>query len=850
VLRIALAGLRAHPRRVLGTLFAVVFGVAFVSGTFIFTDTAKARFYDAFARTGRNVDLDVAPPFVSKGDPARLSADQLATVRKLPDVAVAEGRIIAPLAMLDKRGKPISNFGRVGVAVNTDGDARLHSFEVQGRVPANSGEAMLDVETAAHQHMVVGDQLTVADQQGQRHSYTVVGLLDFGASKQFSGDSVVGLPAAEIVALTGVTGYDEIVAIAKSGVPQQRLADAARAALGTGPNVVTGDQYRRDLANAAVQVADQFVTVLLIFAVISLVVAAFVIYNTFAILVAPRVRETALLRCVGASRTQVFGSVLAESAVVGLVGGVLGVLFGIAVAYGLTALLNTALHAGVPNHSIVLGSRSVLAGLAIALVVTVASALIPAVRATRTSPLAALRDMATVRGTRRRGRIIRLVLAGLVGAVGIALTVSGVHDKDPQTGTFVVVAGGVVTFLAVLIASPAFIGPLVGAIGAAPTRLFRTPARLAVANTRRNPGRAAITTATLMIGVGLMSLFSIFIASIRATASAQIVGHYPVDYVLEGVRFNDGGQAPVPAALAAGLRQSGAFSGVAEVRVATVGTADGPMRVAAVDPGALGTVVNPEMSSGRLSDLRNGTAIALTARSRMTGVTKGGALAVTVGKQTLNLTFVGTSPATVPGEEQVDAMVSWADMTTLFGPGDDTTIMAKAAPGLSPVDSRDRLDQLAEPYPLVEVNSIADLSSELDQAVNQIVSLFAGLLATTVIIAIFGIANTLSLSVVERTRESATARALGLTRGQLRATLLAEAALLGLVGAVVGVGYGAIYGRLVVGTAFKAIGPTLVVPWSWLIGLVVLAAVAGLLAAVLPARRAAQRSIVSAMAET
>jgi putative ABC transport system permease protein len=850
VLRIALAGLRAHPRRVLGTLFAVVFGVAFVSGTFIFTDNAKAGFFDAFARTGRNVDLDVAPPFVSKGDPVRLSQDQLTMVRALPDVAIAEGRIVAPLAMLDARGKPISNFGRVGETVSTDGDARLHSFEVQGRTPASSGEAMLDVETAAHQHLAVGDHITVADQRGQRHTYTMVGLLDFGASKQFSGDSVVGLPRADIEALTGVTGYDEIVAIAKSGVSQQRLADAARATLGAGPNVITGDQYRRDLANSAVQIADQFVVVLLIFAVISLVVATFVIYNTFAILVAQRVRETALLRCVGASRTQVFGSVLGESAVVGLVGGALGVLFGIGVAYGLAGLLNTALHAGVPSHSIVLGARSVLAGLAIGLVVTVVSALIPAVRATRTSPLAALRDIATVRATRRRGRIIRIVLAGLVAAAGIALTLAGMGDKDAQAGTFVVVAGGVVTFLALLIASPAFIGPLVGVIGAVPTRLFRTPARLAVANTRRNPGRAAITTAALMIGVGLMSLFSIFIASVRATASAQIVGHYPVDYVLTGVRFIDGGQATVPTALATGLRRSGAFPGVAEVRVATVGTADGPMRVAAVDPGALGTVVSPEMSSGALSDLREGKAIALTARSRMAGLTRGSTIAAIVGQQTVNLTFVGTSPASVPGAEQVDALVSWADMLTLFGPGDDTTVMAKAATGLSPVESRDRLDQLADPYPLVEVDSIADLSSELDQAVTQLVSVFAGLLAITVIIAIFGIANTLSLSVVERTRESATARALGLTRGQLRATLLAEAALLGLVGAVVGVSFGAIYGRLVVGTALKAIGPTLVIPWSWLLGLVVLAAVAGLLAAVLPARRAAQRSIVSAMAET
>jgi putative ABC transport system permease protein len=849
VLRIALAGLRAHARRVLGTVFAVVFGVAFVSGTFIFTDTARAGFYDAFARTGRNVDVDVQPVITSKQAPSLLSADQLATVRAMPDVAVAEGRMQAPLALLDRQGKPVSNFGRVGLAVSTDGDARLHSFEVRGRVPNATGEAMLDVETAAHQHLAVGDPLAVADRSGQRHAYTLVGLLDFGASKQFSGDSVVGLPSAQVAALTGVTGYGEIVAIARSGVSQDRLAAAVRTGLGAGSTVVTGDQYRRDLANAAVQVADQFVTILLIFAVISLIVATFVIYNTFAILVVQRVRETALLRCVGAGRGQVFGSVVAESAIVGLAGGALGVLFGIGVAYGLTAVLNSALNAGVPSHAIVLGPGSLVTGVITGLVVTVLSALIPAVRATRTSPLAALRDLGPVRAPRRGRRVVRLALSGLIGAGGIALTVSGVRSTDPQQGTFVVVAGGVVTFLALLIASPAFIGPLVALLGAVPTRLFRTPARLAVANTRRNPGRAAITTAALMIGVGLMSLFSVFIASVQATASAQIVGHYPIDYVLSGVRFNDGGQAVVPTALASALRGSGVFPGVAEVRVADVTLFGRSARVAAVDPAALGSVVTPEMSTGSIADLRPGTAIVLTANSRMGGLSKGTTLSVSAGTS-MNLLVVGTSPANVPGAEQVDALVTWSDLQKLAGAGDDTEVLAKAAAGVSTVDSRDRLDALTEPYPLVEVSSLADLSNELDQAVTGIISLFAALLATTVIIAVFGIANTMSLSVAERTRESATARALGLTRGQLRATLLAEAALLGLVGAVVGGGFGTVYGRLAVGTAFKAIGPTLVVPWTWIGGLVVLAAVAGLLAAVLPARRAAQRSIVSAMAET
>jgi putative ABC transport system permease protein len=497
-------------------------------------------------------------------------------------------------------------------------------------------------------------------------------------------------------------------------------------------------------------------------------------------------------------------------------------------------------------HGVVVGGLPVLAGLAIGLVVTVGAAFVPAVRATRTSPLAALRDIAGTPTVSVAARLVRLVVAGLIGAAGIALTVAGNGDHDFQAGTLIIVAGGVVTFLAVLVLAPLFVGPLTAAVGAIPARLFGPPARLASANARRNPGRTAATTATLMIGIGLIALFSVLIESIRATASAQLVGHYPVDYVMTGIRYGEGDgagdPAGIPAGYAAAVRARPEFAAVVETRVVNAGGT----HVAAIDPAAMGTLIKPQLTAGRLDDLTRGTAIvlsngALAGRSSFT---------VGVSGRTATFRVVGTTASAVPGTGRVDAILTWDDLAALAGPGPASTVMAKAAPGVAPVRSRDALDGLVDAYPQVAVNSLADLSNDLDNTVTGLIALFGGLLGTAVLIALFGIANTLSLSVVERTRESAIVRALGLTRGQLRATLLLEALLMGVVGALVGIGYGLLYGRLVVGKAFGAIHPAIVVPWSWLAGLVVLAALAGAAAAVLPARRAARASIVAAMAET
>lgn len=846
MMSLVLANLRAHVGRLVATTLAVVFGVAFVAGTFVFADTARQGYAEAYTRSAISIDVFVRPDGTAES-PALLPAASLAAVRRLPEVAAADGRMVARLALLDRDGRPVTNFGSIGYAIAVDGDAGLRPYDIDGRVPG-AGEALLDSDSATRLGYHVGDTLVVVDPGHERHRFRLVGLIDFGVDQRFSGQSVVGLPATVLATLTGTDGYEELAIDVRDGVDPADLAAVLSAQLGSGVDVVTGEQRRQQLIDESASWLNSFRLFLLLFGFVSLIVAAFVIYNTFAVLAAMRIRQTALLRCVGATRGQLFRATLLEATVIGLVGGVVGILLGVGVAYGLVALLNWQLDAGLPVGAAAVGPAPVVAGLVLGLAVTVVSAFVPAVRATRTSPLAALRDQPAGPSTPRR-RVLRAATAGLIGLLGIAVTILGARESDPDTGAALVVLGGVVTFLAVLVASPLFIGPLCTLIGAAPARLFGTPARLAVANARANPGRTAITAATLMIGIGLMSVFSVVFSSVDATAGRQIAAQFPVDVVATGVRYGDADPA-LPPDYAPAVRARPEFAAVAQVR-AVLATVDGAqVRVGAIDPESLGTLITPSLSEGTLADLKPGTAIVATSRTSLGATPVGATLSVVGSESTLDVRVVASAAALAPGVGNLDLLVVWSDLESLAGDAPDIAVLARTADGVSSAQALAALDTLATEFPLVSVGSVADLSNDLESVVDSVLAVAAGLLVITVVISLFGISNTLALSVVERTRESATVRALGLTRGQLRATLILESLVMATVGAMVGLGYGLVYGAVLSRQALTRLDPVVAVPWGWFAGIVVVVAVTAVLAAVLPARRAARSSIVAAMVDT
>ncbi|MEV4510426.1 FtsX-like permease family protein [Dactylosporangium sp. NPDC049525] len=835
-MRTTLAGLR--PRRLVPTTLAIVLAVGFVAGIMIFGDTTRAALLDEYARSARNVDLAV-----TAADGTRLPLSTVDEVRRAGGVTSAEGRMAEQAPLIDREGRLVTEFGVPGHAVDAGDRPELRQFDLRtGHVPEADGDAALDARSARRTGYRVGDTIAVVGADEQRHEFRLIGIVDI-AGVDGGNTSTVVLTRPALVRLTGASGFREVVATVASDTAPSDVRSRVTA---TG-KVRTGDQLRRDLAREAFGQIDGLLVGLQLFAVVAVLVAALVIANTFNILLAQRIRETALLRCVGATRAQVFRRVVAEAAAVGLTGAALGVGVGLAVGFGLSR--GAALPGiGLPSGPLVVGVSPVLVALLLGVVLTVVSALVPAVRATRVPPIAALRVTPLARGAGRRGRVMLVAAAALLALGGVALTVVGLRTGDPQTAMAIVMAGGTCVFLAVLLLSPLFIGPLVSAFGWLPGLLVGAPVRLATANARRNPGRTAATTAALLVGVALMAGGSTIAATVNRTAEAQLNQAFPVDYLLTPAVTGGDRPATVPASVTAGLRTDPTFDLVAAVRQDTAKTTGGALLVGTIDEAAIGTAYRPAVTTGRLADLRPGTAVVSSGSDVLIGLRVGDQLRLAgPAGRTITLTVAATvQSATLVG----DVVITAADYEALFpGTAGDSLVMLRAAGGVPTATARDRLDAALAAHPLIQVGDLAEFRDERNAAIDQIVAVIAVLLALTLIIALVGIANTLSLSVLERTRESALLRALGLTRGQLRATLLAEALLMAAAGAVVGVVFGLVYGWLTVDAGFGDVETLVAIPVGQLAAFVGLAALAGTLAAVLPSRRAANVAVVVALAD-
>lgn len=790
MLRLARARLR--PRRLVPTALAVILAVGFVAGTLIFATTVRAAVYDEYARAARHVGTAVTVPS------GRLPRSIVDTLGRSPGIGAVAGRMREPLPVLDRDGRLLSP---PGDAINTGPVPALREYDLRsGRLPATPSEAAVDARTAER----VGSTIEAVGAGQQRHRLTVVGVVAIRGT----GSTVV-LTDAGLTAVTGATGYRSVVA---TGVFPGKVPGAV---------VRTGDQYRADLAKQAFAQVDGLITGLGLFAAVAVLVAAFVIANTFTILVAQRTRETALLRCIGAGRGQVLRLVLAESALTGLAGSVAGVVLGVGVAYGLGRIVAGF---GLPAGHLRVAPAPVLVAVALGVVVTVGAAAWPAHRASRTAPIAALRPVAS-RGRRWAWVALPVALAG------IALTVAGPHTGSTQLAMVVVMAGGVVVFGALLMVAPALFGRLF-----AVPRAFGVPIRLAAANARQHPGRTAATTSALLVGVALMAGGSTIAATVTRTADAQLDAAFPVDYVLSG---------DLPGAAASSVAADPAFNLAAAVRQGTATTAGGEVALGTVDPSAIGTAYRPEVLRGSVGDLRAGTAVVSAQSDATRAAAVGSPIRLVAGHRAITVTVAAVvQSSTLLG----DVLLTGGDFTRLDPAVAPSALLVRTAPGVPAATARAHLDTALRPYPLVQVSDLATVRADRHAAVNQIVAVIAVLLGFALVIALVGIANTLSLSVLERQRESAVVRALGLTRGGLAATLLAEALLMSAAGSLAGVAFGLTYGWLTARAALGAAQTLLSVPVGELVAFVGIAAAAAVLAALLPARRAARVPVVAALA--
>ncbi|WP_433321187.1 ABC transporter permease [Micromonospora chersina] len=823
MLRLTLRQIRAEGLRLLLSSLAIVLGVAFVAGTLMFTDGMRAGAYERAGAFDRHTDL------AAYAGRTPLPPALVDRVRAVDGVAAAEGELTGTAGVVGADGRPVLGYA-VLAAIPTD--PALQSYDVvAGRLPQRAGELVLDEETVADQRFALGSPVRVGGNGGPARAYTLVGTVDVAGSSRDVGGPFIGLAGADALAVSGERGYGRIMVAARPGVDRAALADRVRAAVG--PDVAVRDRTAiLDEAVAdAVRDRRQFELFLGTFAAVAVVVAGFVIANTFAIVLAQRSRRTALLRLVGATRGQVYRAALGEAALTGLLASAVGVLAGVGLAAGLGALLST-LDAPVVG-TVTVTARTVLLSLGLGTVLTVVAAAVPSWQGTRVAPVAALTD-AAVRPAQRAGRA-RLAAGALVLAAGVAaLAGAGATGQVP-----LVAAGGILAFLGIVLFGPVLVPALVRALGRPARRLLGVPAGLAVANAVRNPRRVAATATAMVIGIGLVSAFVVGAGSAKAGIERAVDARVGVDFLVTGI----GGDLPAPLAGELAARpelgvvheqRSRVVDGV-EVRAAHPALVRRTLSaVDAGDPAALGpgtVLVHRELAAARGWSV--GSAVPLAGRSFR--------VAAVVADD--NPVLAG-SP--VPAGHVVD--VADADFAGLFPAVRGHLAEVDPADGVSADAARAAVEEVLTRYPTVNLLDQAAYKKMLTGTVDLVLGFVTALLGLAVVIALVGVANTLTLSVVERTRENAVLRAVGLSRGGMRAVLAVEAVLTALVGTLLGIALGA--GVAAGGMAVLArIGGdfTLVLPWGRLGLIVAVAVVAALAASVLPARRALSRPIVTAL---
>ncbi|MGY2066963.1 ABC transporter permease [Blastococcus sp. SYSU DS0619] len=814
-----MASVRAHLPRLIASTLAIVIAVGFVVATLVLNETTRATVLKAAG--AQYVDTDVVVTSDS-GTGLAAHVDTLTALTSVQAVdptwqtsvqAVAPGRTGAQYLLVE--------------SVAADPQLRWQQLTA-GALPERPGEIAVSERVGA----AVGDTLPVSsyDAEGTATTadVTVTGVVDLG------GDPTAGVygkayVTADQARAWGAVEPTELRIAGPARTEPALLADEVRAALpGADVTVRTGTEQAEKSVAALTGDATWLTTGLLVFATIAVLVAGLVIANTFAVLLAQRTRDLALLRCVGATARQVRRSVLGEAVLTGLAASVLGVLAGIGLSAAVSAVVS-GIDSPIPLSGVSVPLYAVLVGLAVGTVTTLIAALAPARAATRVAPLAALRptDPAPLRS---RGGVARLVTGLVLAVTGVALMAWGVGTAD----LLIALAGGVLSSLGLLLLAQRAVPPIVAAAGRLLGRLGGLPARLATGNATRNPRRTAATATALLIGVTLTTAMVVGASSTRATAQEGLAANYPTDVIIQS--FDE----PVPATLQGQLES---VDGVVAATGLTAATVTGPDGTESWVSGVDAAQALPVLRSTTDLTLPGVGEVVLSGWEADTwGLQPGDPLTLTAGERSRTLTVVaGDTDRTLLTRADLQGLVPGAQVETMWlrlaDDVDQTAVIDEVT------------DLVGTALPTSFVTGVASERAAIDEVVDVLLLVVTGLLGVAVLIALIGVGNTLALSVVERRQESGLLRALGLTRGQLRALLAWEAVLVAGVAAVLGVLVGGAYGLVGAASALGEFGEVVIsIPWLQIGAIVLVATVAGLLASVLPARRAARTSPVAAIA--
>lgn len=839
IARLILKGVRSHLLRFLLTATSVTLGVALVGGTFVLTDSMNATFDKIFTQASEGLDVQVrgvqgAEGFQGGVAPrASLPLSLGDELRRVDGVARAVPDLQGTALLVGKDGTAVRSGGAptFGFAYQ-EGDEAFSL--VGGRPPANRSEIAVESSTLDRAKLKVGDRARALVGNAPL-DVTIVGEVSFTSLAGATAILVDEKTALQEFAPDGtVTSFS---LRAKDGVTPEQLLGRVKAALPPDAEALTGQQFSDENKKQIKDGLGFFTVFLLVFAFVSLFVGAFIIANTFSMLVAQRTRELALLRAVGASRWQVIRVVLGEASVVGFGGAVLGLAAGVGLAAGLQALFKVLLGLDI-SGGLPVAVRTVVWAFVVGVGVTVLAAVIPAIRAARVPPVAAMRDdiALPVKGVRIRGTVGVLFML-----LGGALLYPAIGQDDIRWPLFGVAAALVV--LGTVVAAPLVTRPVIRVVGWPFVLLAGAVGRLARENGLRNPRRTASTAAALMIGLALIAAISVVATSVKASVSDLVAKQLTADFVLNG-----GGQTQFPPTVA---EKAATLPGVASV--ATIGAV--PVQLGSrtefgisAEAQAIADNVKVTMKAGSLQALDAGQLVVSETTAKDNNWSVGSPVKATVGVlRDRNLTVGGIyEDNQVLGGNLVVPRSLYAKAIPAAQQG-DFLVYVKAEPGADLAAMRSALVTEVKPFIVVSVQDGDEfVSSQADQ-INTLLNLIYVLLALSVIIAVLGIINTLALSVFERTREIGLLRAVGLSRRQLSSTITIEAvstAVFGaILGTVLGLGLGIALQHALAGQGLD----TLSIPWGTLIGVIAAAAVAGIFAALLPALRAVRLDVLRAI---